>query len=129
MGIFLLKTHLISFNFIFCKIELSVGLNFLFFFANKVINFLWYLNFQLTDKLLTTIYWSNSPISLFLFLLILCASDTMYYPLRGSVTVWSSNHGWRSPDGIVYPRLPKYYPYRGSAPYGSIGCDRGCAHI
>ena len=38
------------------------------------------------------------------------ATDTMYYPLRGSVTVGSSIHGWRSPDGFAYPRLPKYYP-------------------
>ena len=48
------------------------------------------------------------------------ATDTMYYPLRGSVTVGSSIHGWRSPDGFAYPRLLKYYPYRGSAQYGSI---------
>ena len=42
------------------------------------------------------------------------AIDTMYYPLRGSLSVWFYIHGWRSPDGFAYPRLPKYYPYRGS---------------
>ena len=30
------------------------------------------------------------------------------------MTVWSSNHGWRSPYGFAYPRLPKYYPSRGN---------------
>ena len=54
-------------------------------------------------------------------------SDTMYYPLRGSFLLALVVHGWRSPDGFAYPRLPKYYPYRGSALYGSIASLTGVA--
>ena len=57
------------------------------------------------------------------------ASDTMYYPLRGSFLLALFVHGWRSPYGFAYPRLPKYYPYRGSAPYGSIASYRGSRDI